>query len=290
MASKQKTAKKPRGAKASRSSFRAKPAAKPRPKPKAAAKKKKPAARRATIARTAARPNERVLGEITVPSGTLALLDIGLYGYLPRDALEPAIVKADVPADRPLRVVGTTVGTGRFAASWDHVAIVVSDGEIRASKKVGEVGADFGRILAIDHAALDHWVHEDSLDGLADFVFTGRDAAVLAASMNARRLADGYGWIDLPIAEADHKADEVARRKASNSWLLATELRPHSHHHRALAAARTNEYGAGALELAGTRLLDFRTTWDAGVFPIYVDRDAANQPVQIRIQLHLGTV
>src|SRR5207249_1055950 len=64
-----------------------------------------------------------VLGEITVPSGHLAIFDVGLVGYLPRPALEPAIVKATVPADRPLAVTGVSVGKGRFGDCWDHVAI-----------------------------------------------------------------------------------------------------------------------------------------------------------------------
>src|SRR5262245_58732146 len=95
-----------------RSSFRAKKKAKPKPKPKKKTAKKQ-ATRKpkpAPIASTAT-----LLGEITVPSGKLAVFDVGLVGYLPREALEPAIVKADVPSDRPLRVVGTLVGKGRFA-------------------------------------------------------------------------------------------------------------------------------------------------------------------------------
>ena len=43
---------------------------------------------------------------------------------------------------------------------------------------------------------------------------------------------------------------------------------------------------AGAMELAGTQLLLVFTSWGDGVFPIYLDLDAANQPVRVRIQLH----
>jgi len=238
-----------------------------------------------------------VLGEITVPSGRLAIFDIGLCGFLPRAALEPAIVTCEVPRDRPLPVVGVAVGKGRFADCWDHVAVVVGSGRggdrdgdaVVTSQKLGEAGVDFARLVCMDHAALDAWEHEDSLDGRADIVFWGRDAGLLARSMSAPRTAEGHGWTDLPVADAEAKADEIARRKAANHWLLASDLRPHSHHYRALAAARQSPRGAGTLELAGTTMMLLFTTWGDGVFPIYLDRDAEDRPVQVRIQLAPAT-
>jgi len=225
------------------------------------------------------------LGEITVPSGTLAIFDIGLVGYLPREALEPAIVKATVPRDRALPVIGTRVGTGRFGDCWDHVSIVVGDGEPTHAKKLGEAGVDFARLICMDLAALDHWQHEDSLDGKADFVFWGRDEAVLARVMGAQKMKEGYGWTNLSVADAEIKADAAARKKAENKWLVAMDLRPHTHHFRALAAARASKLGAGMLELAGTKLMLLFTSWGDGVFPIHVDLDAEGHPVAVRIQL-----
>src|SRR5216117_1072146 len=70
---------------------------------KAAAKKPAPRRKRATTIPPVVRIGEP-LGSITCPSGTLGIFDIGLMGYLPRPALEPAIVKAPVPANRELRV------------------------------------------------------------------------------------------------------------------------------------------------------------------------------------------
>jgi len=225
------------------------------------------------------------LGEITCPSGTLAIFDVGLVGYLPREALEPAIVKASVPADRPLRVVGARVGTGRFGDCWDHVAVIVGDGEITHAKKLGEAGVDFARLILMDHGALDHWQHEDSLDGKADFLFWGRDEVIVARVLGAPRTKEGYGWTDLPLAEAEAKADLAARKKAEHGWAFAMDLRPHSHHFHALAAARASKLGAGTLELAGSTLLLLFTSWGDGVFPIFVDLDADDRPVRVRIQL-----
>lgn len=276
-----KAAKNGRGAKAPRSAFRAKtkpatakakPAAKAK-KPSAAKAKKPPAARTET------------LGAITCPSGTLAIFDIGLCGYLPRPALEPAIVKAKVPADRALAVVGTRLGQGRFADCWDHVSVELGDGEVHASKKLGEAGVDFARLVCMDHAALDAWQHDESLDGLADVMFWGRDEKKLATVMGAPRTRDGYGWTNLTVAAAEAKLVEVGRKKAENKWLLATDFRPHSHHFLALAAARANPSGAGEMEIAGSRMVLFFTSWGDGVYPIYLETDHDDRPVRVRIQL-----
>lgn len=291
MAAPKKKSKK-RGAKASRSSFRgkAKPKAKAKkPKAKAKAKPKKPVAKPKAAAparHLIVQPGQsRVLGEITVPSGKLAIFDIGLMGYLPREALDPSIVFCDVPCDRALRVLGAPVGKGRFADCWDHVAVELAGGEITHSKKLGEAGVDFARLACIDHVALDAWQHEDSLDGKADIVFSGRDGKILAHVLNAQRIDDGYGWVDLTVEEAEKKADVVARKKAENKWLLASDFRPHTHHFFALKAARQSGNGAGMLDVGGARMMLILTSWGDGVFPIYLDLDHDDRPVQVRIQL-----
>src|SRR5436305_1042757 len=115
----------------------------------------------------------QLLGKITAPSGKLCIFDIGLIGYLPREALEPALVTTDVPKAKPLSVVGRRVGKGRYADCWDHVAVELRKGEVAHSQKLGEAGVDFARLVCMDHRALDRWKHEDSLDGKADFVFWG---------------------------------------------------------------------------------------------------------------------
>ena len=251
---------------------------------KAAAKKAAPLRRRPTTSPPPPRAGEPI-GSITCPSGMLGIFDIGLMGFLPRPALEPAIVKTPVPANQELRVVGERVGRGRFADCWDHIAVVLGDGEIHSSKKLGEAGVDFARLVCMDHGSLDAWQHDDSLDGLADVMFWGRDEKKLAAAIGAPRTPDGYGWMDLPVADAEAKILECERLKAENKWLLATDFRPHSHHFHALAAARANPKGAGAITLGDARMLLFFTSWGDGVYPVYLDSDGDDRPLQIRIQL-----
>jgi hypothetical protein len=250
-------------------------AAKPKPKKKSRARRPKPEARGPSL-----------LGAVTAPSGKLAVFDVGLVGYLPREALEPALVTIEVPRDRELAVVGRRVGKGRFADCWDHVAVRLADGDVASSRKLGEAGVDFARLVCMDHRALDQWQHEDSLDGRADFVFWGRDADQLAKAMRAPATPEGHGWSDLPVAEAEAKALQAERLKAEHHWLLATDFRPHSHHFHALAAARESEHGAGTIEVGGAKVCLFFTSWGDGVFPIFLDLDDRDRPLQIRVQLN----
>ena len=94
-----------------------------------------------------------------------------------------------------------------------------------------------------------------------------------------------WGWLDLPIAQAEARADQAGRLKAENHWLLATDFRPHSHHYLALAEARRSPHGAGVIALGRARACLFFTSWGDGVFPIFLDSDARGQPVRIRVQL-----
>ena len=292
-APKKATAKKPAAKKSAANKAAAKkPAAKAAAKPKRAAPK--PAAKaatkpkRAAPVKTVAAPKRlaiETLGTITCPSGKLAIFDIGLVGFLPRGALEPQIVRTDVPSDRELTITGARVGRGQFADCWDHVSINLADGDVHQSKKLGDAGVDFARLACLDLKALDQWKHEDSLDGLADVVFWGRDDAALAKALRAPKTSEGYGWRYLDLMDAESKVLEAEILKAENDWLLNVDFRPHSHHFHALAAARANPVGAGGLEVGGSKMLLFFTSWGDGVFPIYLDLDATDRPVRVRIQL-----
>jgi len=271
-----------------------KPAAKkkkPAAKKKSAAKKKavakkKPAAKKRAVAHA---HSGELLGEITCPSGTLGIFDVGLLGYLGREALEPAIVKTDVPSDRTLAVIGHRVGAGRFGDCWDRVIVKLASGVASHSKKLGEAGVDFARLVCMDHGVLDQWTHEDTLDGLADVVFWGRDAAAAAKASGAKSNKEGYGWTNLSLDVAEEKALEVDKLKAANKWGLMIDFRPHSHHFYALAEARKNKLGAGTIEVGDAKVCLFFTSWGDGVFPIFVDLDDKETPIQVRVQLNTNS-
>ncbi|HUS29833.1 MAG TPA: hypothetical protein VMZ53_15115 [Kofleriaceae bacterium] len=279
-----------------------------KPKAKAAKKKpvakkkpsaKKPSAKKSVAKKSVAkkvapkRPigasaghSGELLGEITCPSGTLDVFDVGLLGYLGRDALEPAIVKAQVPSDRALAVIGHRVGAGKeYGDCWDRVIVKLASGVPTHWKKLGEASVDFARLVVMDHSALDVWTHEDTLDGLADVVFWGRDAAAAARASGAKSMKEGYGWTNLSLDVAEEKALEVDKLKHANKWAMNIDFRPHSHHFYALAEARKNKLGAGTIEVGDAKVCLFFTSWGDGVFPVFLDLDEQDRPLQVRVQL-----
>ena len=271
---------------APRLALKAKAPAKPKSKGAAKGRPQPTADIVAIRAIRAIRTRDERLGEVTAPSGKLAIFDVGLFPFLPRDTLEPALVTCEVPAKAKLPVIGRRVGAGRFSDSWDYVAVRLSPESVAHTRKLGEAGVDFARLMIIDHGALDAWVHEDSLDGMADLMFWGRDAALAARRITAPPTKEGYGWTNLTVAAATAKWEQLERVKAENHWLLASDLRPHSHHFHALAEARASKRGVGTVAVGGAHALLFFTSWGDGVFPIYLDSDVDDRPVQIRVQLN----
>jgi hypothetical protein len=228
------------------------------------------------------------LGEVTVPSGVLTILDAGHIGMFEADELEqvPAIAIGDLPRDRALPVWGTRVGKGPWARCWDHVTIEIGGAPAVASEEVGEAIVDHARLLLADESNADKWVHSGCIDGKADFVFWGRDAEALAAAVGAPALGDGeFGWRDLDVDEVVRLGTEVEERKDAGAWKAATDFRPHSHHWQALEAARGAPTDSATITVEDLRVCLFFTTWGDGEFPVIVDVDADGRPVEIRIQL-----
>jgi hypothetical protein len=143
-------------------------------------------------------------------------------------------------------------------------------------------------VLLCDENNPDHWVHSDCIDGKADFVFWGRDAADLAAAVGAPALPDGqFGWRDLDVDEVVERGTAAEKLRTERGWKLATDFRPHSHHWQLLEQARVAPTTAATIDVGDLRVCLFLTGGD-GVFPVYVDLAADGSPVRIRIQLHAG--
>jgi hypothetical protein len=228
------------------------------------------------------------LGEVTVPSGTLTVLDPGHIGMFTEEQIPsvPVVEIEGLPTDRPLPVMGERVAKGRWRGCWDHVEVLVADAPATSSEEIGEAMVDFARLLLADSTNASRWVHSDSMDGRADFVFWGRDAEVLAKATGAPALDEGnYGWKDLPVDECVEKGTAAEELKEERGWKLATDFRPHSHHWALLEQVRGSPTESGTLDVEDLRVCLFMTSWGDGVFPILVDRAADGSLVRIRIQL-----
>ncbi len=62
---------------------------------------------------------------------------------------------------------------------------------------------------------------------------------------------------------------EVDRLKEERGFRLMGDFRPHSHHYEILKRMRASATQSGTLEVGGSRLCAFFTTWGDGYFPVF---------------------
>jgi hypothetical protein len=198
-----------------------------------------------------------------------------------------AVAVSGVPIGEPLRVLGERCGEP-YADRWRQVIVQCRPNErFVQSQKVGLVGVDYARILIADVDALGIWKHEESLDGLADFLFWGRDAERIAAALKAPRVGDSeFGWVDVPFETAERHGIGVQEYRDKNSLKIAVDYRPHSHHWQVMKPVRENSATeSSTTELDGLKVCNLMTTWGDGLFQVYRDLDSSGELVQIRIEM-----
>lgn len=228
---------------------------------------------------------ERVrLGEVTVPSGTLAVVDAGMLGLEQYDEL--AVEIGDVPAGTPLTVVGERLDANHSGSGLRWVGIEILPGvEPASSRPAGEVFVDFANVLFADRRSLDGWEHDRSLDGRADLVFRGRDARDVAASVGAEPLDNGWGWLNLPVADCERRARLVEEIVRQNGRAIEIDHRPHSHLHRLQMQMQAAPQGAGEIDLDTARLCAVRTVPGKGQFRVFWDMAPDGRLARIRVEL-----
>lgn len=195
----------------------------------------------------------------------------------------PVVPVGGVPTDRALRVVATPGQWG-----WARIRIELGDGAVAERRPLTGIRVDHARFAFADGDALGSWVHDASLDGLADVVFWGRDEDEIAAEFGARRTGtpgdDPYGWLDLPIRDAYRQAITLdERRTAEPERRFALDFRPHSHHWQVMAALRAADHEAATLTVGGADIMMAMTSIGDGHFPVHLDVDATGTPLAIDI-------
>jgi hypothetical protein len=195
-----------------------------------------------------------------------------------------AAAAGGLPRDRKLPVVGVPMEEEEFEGRWRFIDLEVEPRlEVARSAPAGLVMVDYGLLMFADGDALSAWNHE-SLDGRADFVFWGPDAAEVGRKLGARELGeDRFGWKDLALDVVGRHAAEVQRHVKQKRLRVGVDFRPHSHGHHLMERLRASAEDAATLELGGAELCGFANRWGDGLFEVVRELDARDRLVRVRI-------
>jgi hypothetical protein len=195
-----------------------------------------------------------------------------------------ASVVAGVPISASMAVIAERSSSDN--SCWKRVSVECRpDVAATRSEKIGFVAVDYARLLIADVDALRGWQHEESLDGMADYVFWGRDAETLAKALNAPTIARGeFGWLNLPFRKAEEKALAVRKYRDDHSLKLADDFRPHSHHWQVMTPTRASPTESATVEMNSMDICNFMTTWGDGLFEVYREISEVGDLVRIRIE------
>jgi hypothetical protein len=199
-----------------------------------------------------------------------------------------SVAVGGIPTARPLPVVGHRRDYGEgVGPRWSEVKIEIEQDQISNNRaRLGLMGVDWARIIAIDLEALGSWVHERSLDGLADVAYWGRDASAAHAAFGGNELEDRTtGWSNLPEAEALELAVRIEQWQRAPNHKLVVDYRPHSHHYQVTQQIGPGgEFGVGWIEVGGASVVAFHTSWGDGVYPVY-RTGTSDRPSGLQIEL-----
>jgi hypothetical protein len=199
-----------------------------------------------------------------------------------------AVAVRGLPAGRPLRVRGARMPEDcPDHRRWHSVWVEVDERPPARSEDLGYVAVDKARLAFADPDSLSAWRTDDTADGLADLAFWGGDAHVLVKRTGAGRLDETtFGWIDLPVEDAERRAMDLYHAKESEGLRFAFDFRPHDDHHRLLSLARPAPTESASVEIGGQVVCGFFTSWGDGAFP--VRRDLAADGTLCRLRVEVG--
>lgn len=198
-----------------------------------------------------------------------------------------AVAVRGQPTDRHLPVRGVRMpADGLDSGRWHSVWVEVTPKAPARTEDIGYVLVDEARLAFADPDALTTWRTGESVDGLADVAFWGRDVDILATRTGASALDEGtHGWVDLPFEQALVRAQELQRIRDTEDLRFAFGFRPHDDHHRLLSRARTASTESASIDIDGRVVCGFFTSWGDGAFPVRRDLDAGGALCRVRVEL-----
>lgn len=241
-----------------------------------------------------------VVGQVTVSSGQIAVVDAGLMrGWQGHEHVQEAVAATagaaamfDYGGPNAAIVPGIPNGTLQILGTrtpqqhWRFLDLVCDgDGVVARADEVGGLIVDEARVMVADLTALGAWQHDESMDGKADVAFWGRDADEIAARNGAGKLPEGvWGWADLTVADAEQRFQSLMDEKDRGAKFMP-DYRPHSHHYAAMAQVRASPFEVGHVQADGQTCFVAMTSWGDGIYPVLALRDAAGRVVGVRINL-----
>lgn len=198
-----------------------------------------------------------------------------------------AVAISGLPTDRTLQVEATPMPPGEFGNRWRSIDIVVEPNvEVAASLAIQGVMVEHGQIICSDLETFGEFKMWVARDGLADFIFWGKDAPAIAEKFQASQI-DGhnFGWLDVPINEVHQYAGPLQDWIDSQKLQANVDYRPHCNLEMLNRQIRENEHESGQLELAGARVCGFNNRWGDGIFTIFRDFDADGRLIRIRLDV-----
>lgn len=198
-----------------------------------------------------------------------------------------AVAVAGLPKNRSLPLIATPMPEGDFEGRWRSIDIVINE-TAAVSKSVTTMGVmvDHGQLICADLEAFGEFKMWESLDGLADFVFWGPDAEVIAKKFNARELdSEEFGWLNVPIDEIGKHAQAVQDYVYEHKSRVGSDYRPHCNLEKLNSQIRNSESEAGQIQLGDSVACGFSNRWGDGIFEVIRDFDQAGKLVRIRFDV-----
>lgn len=197
------------------------------------------------------------------------------------------IAVGGLPIDRGVEVFAEVMPDGEFGGRLRRIVLDVNPRlEVATTDEVAGIMVDHGQFLFAGLGAMQQFDAGKSRDGLADYVFWGRDAAALTEGTDARALAnDEFGWVDIPDDEVGPRARAIQDRIENEGLAAGVDYRPHCNRELANSRIRESEIAATEIEVAGSRVVACDNRWGDGLFEVSRDRDANGNLVRIRLEL-----
>ena len=237
------------------------------------------------------------LGYVTSKSGALLVADFGLFGAWAGKPPGPAIRAAlsqgsyafqhegvpgvaipNVPIGAQLPVSGLRIDSGPFAGMWQAIFVdFVERPHAARTVEAGQIIVDAARAGFFDVDAVAAWQHDLPVDGRADVAFWGLHGEEVARRFNAGRIEeDNFGWMDLPVQQAQQVAQQLDQLRNTGELRFAYDFRPHSHHYVLMKQVRSRPTESGVIGIGGQQAVcGFMTSWGDGEFPVMLDFDEA---------------